>query len=268
MVEDRRLQLGQLGRRIEAELLGEHGARARVHAQRVGLAAAAVQGDHQAAGEPLAQRVLVGRALQLADGLAVTAEGEEGVEAGLQRLQAQLVPAHRGRPGPLLVDDVGEGRTVPLGQTGLDVRQGAVGVGAERGAGLGDAVLEAGGVEDAAVDGQHVAGPLPAQQLRVAERPAQQRDVALQRVHGRGRRFAGPHVVDQAVDGDDLSADERQAGEHGPLAGTAEGDGSPSRSAVIGPSRRMSSVARASDHRLRLAPLHGAHSTGWTCRPA
>ena len=111
----------ELGRRIEAELVGEHGARARVHAQRVGLAAAAVQGDHQAAGEPLAQRVLVGRALQLADRLAVAAEGEQGVEAGLQRLQPQLVPAHGGRPGPLLVGDVGEDRTVPLGQARLEV---------------------------------------------------------------------------------------------------------------------------------------------------
>ena len=233
-----------------------------VHAQRVGLAAAAVEGDHQAAGEPLAQRVLVGRALQLADGLAVTAEGEEGVEARLQRLQAQLVPAHRGRPGPLLVDDVGEGRTVPLGQPGLDVGRSAVlGSSSQRGAGLGDAVLEAGGVEDVAVDGQHVARPLPAQQLGVAERPAQQRDVALQRVHGRRRRFAGPHVVDQPVDGDDLPATSASRASTARCRGPPRDAGSPSRSAVIGPSSRMSSVAGALVLPVRLAPLHRAHST-------
>ena len=261
MVEDRRLQLGQLGRRIEAELLGEHGARSRVHAQRIGLAAAAVQGDHQAAGEPLAQRVLVGRALQLADRLAVAAEGEEGVEARLQGFQAQLVPAHRGRPGPLLVDDVGERRTVPLGQTRLDVEERRARVVVQRGAGLGDAVLEAGGVDDVAVDGQHVPRSLPAQQLGVAERPAEQRDVALQRVHGRRRRFARPDVVDQPVDGHDLSADERQPGEHGPLPGTAEGR----RLAVpLGRDRsEQPDVERAGALVLpiRLAPLHRAHST-------
>ena len=136
VVEDRRLQLGQLGRRVEAELVGEHGPGAGVHAQRVGLAPAAVEGDHQAAGEPLAQRVLVGRALELADRLAVPAEGEEGVEAGLQRLQAQLVPAHGRRPGPLLVGDVGEHRTVPLGQARPRAwTSAALGIVVQRGAG-------------------------------------------------------------------------------------------------------------------------------------
>ena len=44
--------------------------------------------------------------------------------------------------------------------------------------------------------------------------------------------------------------------------------GSPSRSAVIGPSSRMSSVAaRARSSPVRLAPLHRAHSTGWSPSP-
>ena len=92
-------------------------------------------------------------------------EGEQGVEAGLQGLQPQLVPADGGRAGPLLVGDVGEHRAVPLGQPGLEVGQRGVGIAGQRGAGLGDAVLEAGGVEPLAVDGEHVAGALASQQL-------------------------------------------------------------------------------------------------------
>ena len=192
-------------------------------AQRVGLAAVAVQGDHQPPGEALAQRVLVDRALELADRLAVAAEGEQGVEAGLQRLQAQLVPAHGGRAAPSprrrrrRARDRATRRARPRG--GRAPRPGRRP--ARRGPSATRSSKRAASSE-LAIDGEHVAGSLAAQQLRVAERPAQQRDVALQRVDGRRRRVARPDVVDEPVDGDDLAGDERQAGEHGPLAWTAE----------------------------------------------
>ena len=128
-------------------------------AQRVGLAAAAVEGDHQPPGEALAQRVLVDRVLELGHRLAVAAEREQGVEPGLERLQAQLVPPHRRRARPVLVGDVGEHRTAPLGEPGLEVGEGGARVAGQIAAGGGDAVLEAGGVEQPAIDGEEVAGP-------------------------------------------------------------------------------------------------------------
>ena len=223
VVEDLRLQLGQLRRGVETELVGEDGPGARVDAQGVGLSPAAVEGHHQPTGEPLAQRVLVGRALELAHRLGVAAEREQRVEAGLQRLQPQLVPADGRRSGPLLVGHVGEHGTVPLRQARLEVDQRSLRIGGQRGAGGGDAVLEAGGVEPVPLDGQDVPRSLASQQQRITEGPAQQGDVALQRVDGGRRRIAGPDVVDQPIDGDDLSAHQGEPGQHGPLAGPAEG---------------------------------------------
>ena len=223
MVEDLRLQLGQLRRGVETELVGEDGPGARVDAQGVGLSPAAVEGHHQPTGEPLAQRVLVGRALELAHRLGVAAEREQRVEAGLQRLQPQLVPADGRRSGPLLVGHVGEHGTVPLRQARLEVDQRSLRIGGQRGTGGGDAVLEAGGVEPVPLDGQDVPRALASQQQRITEGPAQQGDVALQRVDGGRRRIAGPDVVDQPIDGDDLSAHQGEPGQHGPLAGPAEG---------------------------------------------
>ena len=111
---------------------------------------------------------------------------------------------------------------MPLGEPGLEVGEGAGGIAGEGGAGLGDLVLEAVHVEQAARRGQHVAGPLPPQQAGVAEGAAQQGHVALEGVDGRRRRSSSPHVVDESVDGDDLPGDERQARQHGALAGTAQ----------------------------------------------
>jgi hypothetical protein len=57
---------------------------------------------------------------------------------------------------------------------------------------------------------------------RVPERPAQEGDVALQRVHRRRRGLTGPHVVDEAVDGDELPRGDSQPGENRALWRTTE----------------------------------------------
>ncbi len=142
--------------------------------QGVGLTARAVEGDHEAAGEPLAQRVLVDHPLELGHRLGVATERQQGVEASFERLQAQLVPAHRRRSRPVLVRHLGEHRAVPLGESGLEVGEGAGGIAGEGGAGFGDLVFEAVHVEQAAGHGEHVARPLAPQQAGVAERSAQQ----------------------------------------------------------------------------------------------
>ena len=150
----------------------------------------------------------------------MAAEGEEGVVTGLQRRHPQLFPPHRGRAGPLLVDDVGHDWAPPLGERGVEECQGLI-AWAEA-AGLGNPILEARHVERVAVDGEEVARPFPPERVGVAECSAQERDVALQRVDGRRRRPARPYVVDQAVDGDDVAGHQRQPCQDSPLARPAE----------------------------------------------
>ena len=141
------LQAGEVRCRVEAELLGQHLPGTREGPEGVDLAAAAVEGEHEAPGEALPQRVLVHRALELGDRLAVAAEVEQGVEAGLQRLEAQLLPAHHGRPGPLLVGDVGQHRPAPLGEAGVEQFEHPTGIVAGLAAGRVEEVLEAEGID-------------------------------------------------------------------------------------------------------------------------
>ena len=63
----------------------------RIGLQRVGLAAAAIEGEHELPGEALARRVLGDQVLQLADQLGLAARGEIGLDARLQRGQALLL---------------------------------------------------------------------------------------------------------------------------------------------------------------------------------
>ena len=80
MLEDLALQPLEVGAGLEAELLGERAATLLVDLQRLALAVGAVQGQHELPAQPLAQRMLADEQLELADQLAVAAEGELGLE--------------------------------------------------------------------------------------------------------------------------------------------------------------------------------------------
>jgi hypothetical protein len=81
----------QLGARLHAYLLDERPARPAVCLERLGLTAAAVEGEHQPAVQMLAQRLFRHGRLQFGDQVGVPGEGELGVDPGLE-----------GRPAPLL----------------------------------------------------------------------------------------------------------------------------------------------------------------------
>ena len=100
VVEDRHLQRLQLGRRVEAELVGEHRPGPGERPQRVGLAAGAVEGEHQPAHEALAQRVLVGQPLEPGGGLGRAAQREQRVEALLGRRRGAARPSAPSPTGP------------------------------------------------------------------------------------------------------------------------------------------------------------------------
>ena len=123
----------QLRRRIEAQLVGEQRPRAGVGTQRRRLAPRAVQGEHQPAHEPLAQRVLVGHPLEPGGRLGGPAQRQQGVEAGLGRARSRS-SSHRTLAGarPLLVGDVGEARPAPLAEGGVEQLEGGGRVVVER----------------------------------------------------------------------------------------------------------------------------------------
>ena len=91
LVEDRALELAERRSRFDPELVGERRAGALVRAQGVGLPAGAVERQHELAPQPLAQRRVGDRPLDVGDELARLAEREESVEAILGDEHAQLV---------------------------------------------------------------------------------------------------------------------------------------------------------------------------------
>ncbi len=85
----------ELRRRLEAELVGEVGARLLVGPKRLGLPAGAVERQHVLRAEALSQRVLLAQHLELSCELRVTAERELRVDPRLHGLQSQLLQAPR-----------------------------------------------------------------------------------------------------------------------------------------------------------------------------
>ena len=113
MRQDRRLEVAQRPARFETELLAQQPAGVGEGPQRVGLAARAVQGEGQPGVQSLAQRMVGHELLQLADQLAVTAEGEVGVEALLQHGEPVFLERRRLGERDALVHQLDEGRAPP-----------------------------------------------------------------------------------------------------------------------------------------------------------
>ena len=91
------LEALELGAGLDPELVDEAGASVLVHLEGLGLPASAIEREHQLPPERLAQRVLAGERLQLADDIAVTAEVQVSLDPLPVRDQAKfLEPADLG----------------------------------------------------------------------------------------------------------------------------------------------------------------------------
>ena len=143
-----RLQPAQLGAGVDAQLVAQVAAGVLEGPQRLRLAPAAVEGDHQQAPQPLPQGVGGDQALQLLGALDVAAEVEVGLDAVLGGGQAQLLEAGPGAGGEVVEGEVGQGVAPPQGQ-GLVEEAGPVGgrTGGQRGPAVGDQALEPDGVD-------------------------------------------------------------------------------------------------------------------------
>lgn len=80
MTQNRPLELPQRRRGLDPELLTERAPAFAVDGERVGLAPAPVERDHQLASQPLAERMIRDQLAKLTDEVAVTTEGEVGVD--------------------------------------------------------------------------------------------------------------------------------------------------------------------------------------------
>jgi len=192
---------------VDAELAGEQAADPAVGGERVGLAAAAVQRQHELAVQPLAQRVGGYELFQLGGELIVPAQGQVGVDPGLQRGQPQLLQPGRLGPGERVVGQVGQHRAAPQPQRfAQHLRRLGRPAGLQRRPAGGEPVLEPRRVQVLLVHPQEVATAAGHQHLaRLApgavrlQRPAQVEHIGLQRAGPPLGRIPAPDVVGEPV---------------------------------------------------------------------
>ncbi len=223
---------GQAGARFHPELLDQQLAGVGVDAERLGLAPAAVQRQHQQLAQPFAQRVLRRQVVEIADDLGVQADVQGG---GAQVLGGGHLPL--GQPQPLGVGvrpgDAGECAAAEqvqrLGQQPVRLVLVARGPG---GRGFAAESLEDRQVEGLARDAQRVAVGDRDQHLgRAAHLPpglddgAQTGDVGAQGGYGLRWGPLAPECVDQVLRGDRASGMQQKGGQDGLLLGGAKGEG-------------------------------------------
>ncbi len=193
------MQLPQLAARLDAELLDEPAAGRLVDLQRVGLAAGAVEGEHELAAQALLQRVLGGERFQLADQLGVLAEREVGLDPLCQAVQAQPPPGGRSRPGRR----ARSGSRPAAGPATLRAPPAAGAAAAAASPAASSRLPSRVGerepcrVELLGLDLEQVAGRLRAYQRRLTQRLAQPRDRHLQALP-RGPRTRPPRAARSA----------------------------------------------------------------------
>ncbi|GAA3432847.1 hypothetical protein GCM10018954_024500 [Kutzneria kofuensis] len=208
------MQFPQLRPGIGAEILGQPRPYGLVPAQRLGLPAGPVQGQHQLPGGAFVERVLGGPGQQLRHERGVLAEAQPQV--GVVQLGGEPLA---GQPAPLLDGPVGVQpgqRLAPPQREGPLEHRGIVGA-----PGLGDQASE-----QVHVDGQRILD-----EQRVAARPphdrhavdaAQPGQVAVQGAGGALRRVLAPHPVHQLVDRHDGVDVDEQGGQHALLPRVAD----------------------------------------------
>ena len=208
--EDRVLEPPQLGAGLERQLLREHPPRLVEGLEGVGLAAAAVQREHQLPPQPLPERVLLERRTKGGDDLAMLSQRERRLELLFERIDAKGLEPPRLRPEPRSVREPVQRRAAPELQRERDrLGRGTASPARSALARLAEQLLEPQPV-DARVR-QRVSVGRRDDRLR-AERSPKTSDVVLDSVARCGRQVVSPQRVDQRVDGDDATAAKREQG--------------------------------------------------------
>ncbi len=124
--QDRPLQLPQMLSRLDPELLDQRPPRVLVGLERLGLALAAVEGEHQLPSEALAVGVLADQRLELTDQLRVLAERQLGIRQIFERRHSQILQAADLELDERLACEVGERGSPPERERRLERRDGAL----------------------------------------------------------------------------------------------------------------------------------------------
>ena len=189
--------------------------------ERVGLAAGAVEREHQLAAKPLPERKPVDERLELGHEVSGASELEVGVDAALQGIEPQLLEAADLVLGEGLEGEVGEGRSSPERQRVAQQLHPFFGSRLTR---VRAQALEARQVEAARIDLQHVPGRSRLDRIR-AEQLAELGDEILEGRRRRLRRRLAPQIRDEALARDDLARVDEQEREQPALLLAAERDG-------------------------------------------
>ena len=213
LLEDAALELAHRLAGLQAQLAQARGELA-VRGERLDLPPARVQGQHQHAGELLAERLLLEQPAQHRDRLERTAELHERARVGGLRVRAQVLEAADLGLGELRVGEVAVRLAAPQPERALErgVRLG----GRERGR-RAQLQLEALRVDLAGLDGEPVAGALADEQggggaalAAGLEERAQVRDAHRQRAGGDLARDVVPARVEQRVGRDGAAGVDQQ----------------------------------------------------------
>jgi hypothetical protein len=217
LAQDRVVEAPQLGARLEPHLVEQDPTGMPERLQRVRLPAAAVQGEHPLAVQPLAQRVLADQVVDVDDHRLVVPGGERDIDLGLARPQPQILqPPDLGR-GERLVGEIIQRRPPPQRERLAHVRAVLA---------RGQEALEPQRIDRIRVHTQLIAAPARDDlRARAGKLLAQLRDEHLHGlVRGRGRPLP-PQPFDQAVGGDRGVGIEGQDREQRAWLGAPERDG-------------------------------------------
>ena len=213
LVENRALELPERERGFDAERLHERASRIAIRRERVRLPSRAIESEHELGAEALTEWVPAHQQLELGDELGIAAEGEIHLDPFLEGLEPKLLEPRDLGLRPRLVGELDQRLSSPerkrLPQQPARLDRG-------RGPRVTDELLETEQIERPGIGMELVRrGDGPDQVA--AERPAELRDVGLEHLRCRGRRPAGPDLLDQAIARDRLvrpkkEDDEQRAG--------------------------------------------------------
>ena len=196
LLQDPALELTQMLRGLDAELVGELLPERLVRVERLGLAARPVERQHQLLPQPLPQGVARGERVELGNEHRMPAERQICVDPLLEEPEPHLLePGGFGRRERLV--QLGERRPAPERQRLCEDSGRVRRIPArERRTSLAGKALGQLHVELAVRDDEHVPGA-PGRETPLGESLAELRDVDLKRLHGGLRDALAPQVVDQ-----------------------------------------------------------------------
>ena len=209
LLEHRQLKLAQLRARFDGQLLDQQRPPLLVGLERVRLATATVEGDHQLPAEPLAHRMLGDELLELGAHDGVTPERELGIDPVLDGLYPERLEAARLQPRERLGLQVGQGPAAPQRLGFPQQSRGPARIAVRQRLPPGRyLLLEHVQVQLAVRDVEQVTRrpglqPRLAVAVDVAERLAQPGDLNPQHPVRRGRGLVAEQLLDQLVAGDD-----------------------------------------------------------------